>query len=229
MTRSLRMIRSGLKSSGAHDDPAARGAHGRVGAAVGEHGDLAVGAEVAGRADGDRVVDPRAHRLERLVEVDPVVGEVEAWLERRRPRSRWPGGTRPPAPIRTGAGNGLPVETTVIVGAAELGRRQVGRARAAGPELDHRGGDAERVTDGDRRRRAGEDEDALRRRRARVRGRVLQVEAVGAQRRHDARTSVTFSPACGESVGGALDVVDRHRRRRGRRCARGCAGSGCRR
>ena len=43
-------------------------------AVVGEHPELA---EVVRRADDDRVVDPQEHRLEALVEVDPVGRRVE--------------------------------------------------------------------------------------------------------------------------------------------------------
>ena len=114
----------------ADDDRPARRAHGRAGAVVGEHRELAVGAEVGRRPDGDRVADLGQHALEALVEVEAVLGRVEQRraLLRRRRRRWWgprrpgrrvsssttsPGGTRPPRPTSVGAIVPVPVGVAV--------------------------------------------------------------------------------------------------------------------
>jgi hypothetical protein len=56
------------------DDPAASGAHRRVGAVVPDDGDLAEG---VARTHDDRAVHPDPHALEALVEVDSIRRRVE--------------------------------------------------------------------------------------------------------------------------------------------------------
>ena len=106
---------------------------------------------------------------------------------------------RPPVPTTTGAGSGLPVETTVTVGEPRA-RSSSGCAFVAPPGRNSctRAVDVHGVADGDGRRRRGEDEDALGGRVVRVRGSGPAIQKPFVRRAVTMPFVETTSPTCGE-------------------------------
>ena len=179
------------------------GAHVRPGTAVREDRDLA---EPVGRAYRDAVVDFDAHALQALVEVDGVIGGIEIGqavvvddVARRLPAVRTDHDRRRQVVAAGEQGAGVQ---------GDLGGGEIAAHRTAGDELANRAADLQLVAHGHVRGRPAEHEDRVRGRLVAVAGRVLQVEAVAADRRHDAGDLDAATEERREMVL-ALDLRDR--------------------
>ena len=196
-------------------------------AVVREQRDLA---EALGLVNDGAVVDVDEHSLEAFPEVDAVLGRIVG----RRTGLDAAVGVIVDDPDRrhspadaddSRSGNGIPGRHGRYRRADDLGDREV--VRIGRSELGDAAGDLHRIPDGDRRRGVREDEDALRRVRARVRRRILDPEAStagGAKCGHDTLHVLDGQLVERRDVTESLDLADPRADRRGRcRRALGCA------